>query len=560
MAELYLAKQIGVAGFEKPVVVKRILPKLCGDPAFVEMFLNEARVAARLSHPSIVQIFDLGRVEDVYFIAMEYIYGEDLRAVVEKGRQHGEQIPFGLALRIMADVLAALHYAHTRTGLGGAPLGLVHRDVSPQNVLVTYEGGVKLVDFGIAKATQQKSTLQTQAGLLKGKYAYMSPEQCNGRSVDARSDVFAAGILLWELVTGRRLFHRNAELATLVAVVDEPIPRLAIFRSDVPPVLERICSQALERNLEHRYPSAQAMQADLERLIRQCSWEADSISLANFMHERFADKLRQQEEALRLAGVGNLEDFLVGVDEGTNIAWMRPRGATPPPRSPVAGSDEAAVPEEIELDSQALVPLVQEVSGEVEIDTPRLVADDPTMMTPVPDVPDEIAAQPTQPGMPFPEEITRESVLKDVLPPLLSMGGPVTAPSRAAVQGTQPMRLPEQRTSTRRFLISAGAGLLLGLAVLITLSWWSDRRLAEQHLGETLTAHVPQFGTLHVILDRPAVVILDGQAQAPARDLELAVAAHRVHELRVRVEGEAERVMQVPPLEAGAVHTIRLGR
>ena len=186
MAEIFLAKQTGMEGFEKLVVVKRILPQLCSDDSFVKMFLNEARVAARLNHPNVVQIFDLGKLGEQYFIAMEYVHGEDLRSVIREATDADKRPSLGLACRVVANTLAGLHYAHTRVGADGKPLGLVHRDVSPQNVLITFEGAIKLVDFGIAKATRAIDAAQTQAGLLKGKYAYMSPEQARGQGVDAR--------------------------------------------------------------------------------------------------------------------------------------------------------------------------------------------------------------------------------------------------------------------------------------------------------------------------------------------------------------------------------------
>lgn len=328
MAEVFLARQSGLEGFEKPVVIKRILPRYSDEPRFVEMFLNEARVAARLTHPALVHIYELGQIDGQYYIAMEFVHGEDLRALVETAEQQERRPPAAIACRIVADTLGGLHYAHTRTGKDGQPLGLVHRDVSPQNVLVTYEGGVKLVDFGIAKATQaEQGANQTQVGLLKGKYAYMSPEQCRGQALDARSDIFSVGILLWELVAWRRLFRRGTDLATLVAVVEDPIPTLEQAGAHPPPELSRIVMRALARSPDERYPSAQAMQADLEALIRAQGWEADSIRLQRYVREVCADRLAQQTEAMREAGVGSIEDLLARVDEHTRITvgFLGPR-------------------------------------------------------------------------------------------------------------------------------------------------------------------------------------------------------------------------------------------
>jgi serine/threonine protein kinase len=328
MAELFLAKQEGMEGFEKLVVVKRILPQLCADDSFVRMFLNEARVAARLNHPNVVQIFDLGKLGEQFFIAMEYVHGEDLRAVIREATEHGARLPLGLCCRILADAMAGLHYAHTRAGADGKPLGLVHRDVSPQNVIVTYEGGVKIVDFGIAKATREANAAQTQAGLLKGKYAYMSPEQARGLPIDARADVFCAGILLWEMVTWQRLFKRPTEMATLMAVAEEPIRAPRTIDKTMPVELDRIICKALERNPDDRFQSAQELRAALEALIRTSGWEADAMALSEWMRGLFATKLRRQAEDIRAAGLASLEDFLLKVEEKTSLSWMGPPPAT----------------------------------------------------------------------------------------------------------------------------------------------------------------------------------------------------------------------------------------
>jgi eukaryotic-like serine/threonine-protein kinase len=340
MAEVFLGRQAGMEGFEKLIVLKRIRPELSSDQNFVNMFLNEARVAARLNHPNIVQIFELGKVDKQYFIAMEFIHGEDLRSVTRMADTHKRHLPAGLTCRIIADTLAGLHYAHTRSSADGKPLGLVHRDVSPQNVLVTYEGGVKLVDFGIAKATRGGLTEQTRAGLFKGKFAYMSPEQSRGQPLDARSDIFAVGILLWELLTWTRLFKRANDMATLIAVAEEEIPSPLSFDPKLPSELERITMKALQRKVHMRYLTANEMRADIEALIRHQGWEADSMALQTYMQQIFSDKLRRQEEDIRESGFGSLEDFLLTVDEKSSVSWIKSVNV----KTPSSGLPETRLP------------------------------------------------------------------------------------------------------------------------------------------------------------------------------------------------------------------------
>ncbi|WDT79866.1 MAG: serine/threonine-protein kinase [Candidatus Manganitrophus sp.] len=204
MAELFLAKQTGLSGFEKSVAIKRILPHLTQGSEFIAMFINEAKLAALLTHQNIVQIYDLGNVDQCHYIAMEYIMGKDLRTVINHGKSKNIPLSIGDALLIVSKICSALDYAHRKKDLNGNDLHLVHRDISPQNILVSYEGEVKLVDFGIAKAAMGGQ--ETKTGVLKGKLAYMSPEQAWGKPVDGRTDLFALGIVLYEAVTGERLF------------------------------------------------------------------------------------------------------------------------------------------------------------------------------------------------------------------------------------------------------------------------------------------------------------------------------------------------------------------
>ena len=302
MAEVFLAKQTRHGGLRE-ARRRQAHPAAAVQRRLVRRDVPQrGALAARLNHPNVVQIFDLGKLGDQYFIAMEYVHGEDLRAVIREATDADKRPPLGLACRIIADTLAGLHYAHTRVGADGKPLGLVHRDVSPQNVLVTYEGAVKLVDFGIAKATREVSAAQTQAGLLKGKYAYMSPEQARGQPVDARADVFCAGVLLWELATWQRLFKRPTDMATLMAVAEEPMRAPRTVEPSLPPELDRLIMRALARKPEERFASAQEMRAALEGLIRTSGWEADTLALSTWMRELFAGKLRAQAATWRLRG------------------------------------------------------------------------------------------------------------------------------------------------------------------------------------------------------------------------------------------------------------------
>jgi serine/threonine-protein kinase len=335
MAELFLARQIGFEGFEKLVVIKRILPHLSSDAEFVRMFLNEARILARLTHPNVVQVFELGRMEEQYFIAMEFVHGEDLRTIRDRIAENQEEVTLGFCCRIAADILSGLAYAHGQRDPAGKPLGLVHRDVSPANVLVTYEGSVKLVDFGIAKS----SLLVTQAGQFKGKFAYMSPEQVQLTPVDGRADVFATGILLWELVAGVPLFKRGSVEETVQAVLAAPVPLLHKRDPRVPPRLDAIVQRALARSLAVRYPTAEAMREDLEALMREERWDADALSLRKKMRQLFADKIAQQEADLSSAGKANVIDFLLAAEEGSEIRWIGRKLEEVTPSSPWSSGD-----------------------------------------------------------------------------------------------------------------------------------------------------------------------------------------------------------------------------
>ncbi|HLE21678.1 MAG TPA: serine/threonine-protein kinase [Vicinamibacteria bacterium] len=267
MAEVFRAKRRGVEGFEKTVAVKRILPHLSDNKEFVEMFINEAKMVAGLSHPNIVQIFDLGKIENTYYIAMEYIEGMDLRAILARLRGKETILNVDLSALIATRVASALEYAHRHRDASGKPLQIVHRDVSPPNILISREGEVKLVDFGIAKAAIKAHS--TDSGSLRGKLLYMSPEQAWGRSLDKRSDIFSLGVVLFEILAGRSLFMSTSEMSILERVREAHFLTPSSFNPAIPIELEAVVAKSLKKEPDDRYQDASEMLRDLDAYLRR---------------------------------------------------------------------------------------------------------------------------------------------------------------------------------------------------------------------------------------------------------------------------------------------------
>jgi len=287
MGVVYLAMIQGPGGFNKLVVVKELKPELVEEPAFLTMFLDEARLAARLSHPNIVQTNEVGNDGDRYFMAMDYLDGRGLDQIRRRSKVAGFGLSVPMHLRVVCDMLAGLDYAHKMTDFDGSPLNIVHRDVSPQNVFVTFDGQVKLLDFGIAKAND--SMYETHAGVVKGKVSYMSPEQGRGWKVDARADVFSAGVMLWEALTGKRMREGKNEQEKLWALVSNEIPRASEIKPWVPPELDEICARAMAWNRDERYSNAGAMQSDLERYLVSTGMNVSAREVGSCVSELFRE-------------------------------------------------------------------------------------------------------------------------------------------------------------------------------------------------------------------------------------------------------------------------------
>ena len=304
MASILLGRLVGPRGFEHPVVIKRILPHLARVPEFVDMFVDEARIVAGIRHPNVVTVHELGREGDELFLVMEYLEGESIGGLMRRLLARSEELDRTLAAHVVAEACAGLHAAHELCDEDGRRRGLVHRDVSPQNVLVTYAGGVKVLDFGIAKAADRST--KTEAGQVKGKFEYMSPEQCSSKPLDRRSDVFALGIVLYELTTGRRLFKRESELATLKAICEQPVTPPSEVVPGYPPCLQEICMRALARRAADRYPTAAEMRRDLLGALRELGAEAmPEEALARLMRRVFADRIDEKREMLRKVKAGS---------------------------------------------------------------------------------------------------------------------------------------------------------------------------------------------------------------------------------------------------------------
>jgi serine/threonine protein kinase len=289
MAEIFLARGASAAGVERYVVLKRVLRHRASDVHFVQMFLDEARLAAQLQHPNIAQVYDIGKLGDSYFFTMEYVHGETVRNLLARSHGLRRQIPISSVLSIIAGAAAGLHHAHERKGFDGRHLGIVHRDVSPSNLMVSYEGTVKVVDFGVAKASHR--SLETQSGTVKGKISYMSPEQCKGApDIDRRSDLFSLGIVMWEVLTTEKLFRRSSDFETMQSIVSDVVPPPSQLRPDVPPEVDHLVARLLAKDPAQRYQTADELHEAIETVAVRTGSALSTASLGRYMRELFGQR------------------------------------------------------------------------------------------------------------------------------------------------------------------------------------------------------------------------------------------------------------------------------
>jgi len=320
MAEIFLARLQGAAGFEKLVVIKRILPHLAKDQALTSMFLAEANIAAQISHPNVCQVFELGEIDGRYFIAMEYLEGVPLACFRRRDLYPGMIDP-RLVAGLGVQACEGLHHAHNLKRPDGTPFEVVHRDVSSNNLFATTDGVVKVLDFGIAKI--QDASVKTSTGSMKGTYAYMAPEQLRGERLDRRTDVFAMGIVLWELFSRKHLFKRETDFLTFQAITTEPIPDVCELRPDVPPALGMVIAKALARNRDDRFPTARALGEALVAAVVPIGGAVTAAGISDEIERAFETRLRDQRALIRVAREGgalSLDDDLgPQVGHGTEL-------------------------------------------------------------------------------------------------------------------------------------------------------------------------------------------------------------------------------------------------
>ncbi len=334
MAEILLARISGAGDFNRAVVIKRILPQFAQRPSFVAMFLDEARTIAKIRHPNVVQVHELGEEEGGLFLVLEYVAGENLSSVLKRSVAADDRLEPALAAWIVAEACAGLHAAHELVTEDGKSQNLVHRDVSPQNLFVAYDGHVKLLDFGVAITEERLA--QTEAGDVKGKFEYMSPEHARGEALDRRSDIFAMGVVLYELGTGRRLFKRTSPARTLSAICGEPIIPPSRLAEGFPPALETVCMRALAKKPEDRYATAATMRLALLEAARDFASPVEA--LADRMQRWFPERIAEKEELLRRVRAGDEVSYVPAgeVEEKVRVPGV--------PEAPFSARSEAPTP------------------------------------------------------------------------------------------------------------------------------------------------------------------------------------------------------------------------
>ncbi|MGH2898031.1 MAG: serine/threonine protein kinase, partial [Solirubrobacteraceae bacterium] len=440
MADVLLGRTDGIEGFERHVVLKRIRPDHAHDQRFIRMFLDEARVAANLHHQHIVQVHDVGESNGEYFIAMEYIHGEDVRTLLQTASRTRAHVPLGYAVMVVSAAAAGLHYAHERRSADKRSLGIVHRDISPSNILVGYDGSIKIVDFGIAKAASRQET----RGGLKGKVSYMSPEQCRSDEIDRRSDVYSLGVVLYELATTTRLFKGENDYLVMDQIVNGRVSLPRVRRPDLPNELCAIIMRAIAPDPERRYFTAEELRVALDHFANRAGLTASPSSLASYMRKQFGER---PEPWLDLKGqvMGSLDEVTANGEGGAQSWNELPRSDDARHSGPIT-RPSGAMARASEPSGQMRVAAAEPPDASaVPRESARHISSERSRITPSP-TDSKMGWESQQPPGPPRRAITPVKVAMIAAPLIVLAGfaawrlaGTGTAPSPVAAVATQPI-------------------------------------------------------------------------------------------------------------------------
>jgi serine/threonine protein kinase len=486
MGEVWKARLGGAAGFSRTLVVKRLLPHLLEDERFVDMFLTEARLSAQLLHPNIVQIFELGEIEGEFYLAMEYVNGRDLGRVINQFALQGQPPPVPLAAYAIREICRALAYAHQLTDKHGARLGLIHRDVSPSNVMLSLTGAVKLLDFGVAKAAAESQNQATQTGVLKGKLWYMAPERVDGKSFDHRSDIFSTGVVLYEALTATRLFEAKNPARVINLICSMPIAPPSSLNPEIPVELDRICLRALARNPDERYTSAEQMAQELDELLFKMRWGAeqlarllqDTFSLETHVEPGVLEPERVSPSGVTLLAKGRTPASLPGALEVQSHEVTAPssrRTTAPDVKAIAAAAADGATTRAVPIPERVAATESHPILTTEDELLPRMSELLPRKSTPLPPLREADAALIRDEAL-FSDAT---HILPQAPPPPLSPSVPPGAlpePLRPSGQVTQ-LRLPRLRLHQRWWVGGLSAALVFVLV--LVLSQLRDRSRAD---------------------------------------------------------------------------------
>ena len=531
MAAVWAARLKGTRGFAKTVAIKTMLPTLSDDPLFEQMFLDEAQIAAQIHHPNVVEIMDLGEQEDVLYQVMEYVDGESLATIVRTLGKKKVRLPLEIAVRIMTDACRGLHAAHELKSVDGTLMGLVHRDISPQNIMITYDGMVKLVDFGVAKAAGRTAS-ETTAGQIKGKAPYMAPEQALGQRVDRRTDVFAMGIVLYQITTGKHPFRGENDIATLHNILHKDVPSPRFVDPKYPRPLEAVVNRALSREVEKRFETAKDMADALGRVFPPTHRRIEVADVGSFVQELLGETGNRRRTALAeaikradhrvsrkdphsessgavLLPLSDIELEESSVDAGRALAAPTERinveefAKTGRPSHPGLGS----IPSLAGLSAPATLDFDDRRNAE----TVR-----PGARPPAPSVPDPPALGDPRASQPSISSASGPSPLLGEVPPPLSDGTPGTAP--AAMVSLPDHQAPPSRASSVKIAAFVGAAVAVIVGIGVT-AWTQLRSPDETSMAAThpQDAGAPAVST--TTADPPALPVYDLESVSePVKD------------------------------------------